>query len=199
MPRFRSIFWSFVRSFDAKRRRVYTRRTLSILLLCIVSIYLRSGSMALAQDVEAASTSFAVTTQDRDQTNPVVVRNEFIDVYLVVYEHDASPSNSDIDIYARRMNNNGSVASEPYALTLSSAQETRPDAAVNSLNGETLVVWDHITAPTTMILRRFVSTAPVHRVAHLASRQLHRRVSHIPLSRTTQRATNILSYGNSRR
>ena len=124
----------------------------SLILLAVgttfASAYLLRYPSVNAQEVESAAVDidYAVTTQDLDQTRPVAVFNAITGEYLVVYEHDYSISNTDIDILARRIGRDGSPASIPFTVVQSGYQELHPDIAVNASNGDYLVVWEHVTS-----------------------------------------------------
>jgi hypothetical protein len=83
----------------------------------------------------------AITTGLKDQIRPRAAYHSQVGEYLAVWEYVYS--DTDHDIYARRLNSDGiPVANEVGVVTTSSSQ-MRPDVAAHTTNSEYLVVWEH--------------------------------------------------------
>jgi hypothetical protein len=103
----------------------------------------------VAQEVKPAAVAvdtYPVSTEDLDQTWPAAAFNAATGEYLVAYEHDFSTGDNDFDIHARRINRDGSPVAATFTVVQTGSQELRPDIAVNTINGEYLVVWEHVVS-----------------------------------------------------
>ena len=89
----------------------------------------------------------AIATPSDYDRNPVIAYSPYQDGYLVVWERRVGdPEFGQVDIYAQRLDWNGSPLGSPIALDTGSARQEHPAIAYNSAWDEYLVIWQDKTA-----------------------------------------------------
>jgi hypothetical protein len=100
---------------------------------------------------------FAISTYSAWETNPVVAYNSYRDDYLVVWElRVGDPEFGQRNIYARRLEGDGTPVGNVIILDGSTADQRYPAVAYNSAWDEYLVVWQDRTAGNWDIMGRRV-------------------------------------------
>ncbi|MEJ2737208.1 MAG: hypothetical protein P8189_27215, partial [Anaerolineae bacterium] len=100
---------------------------------------------------------FAISTYSAWETNPVVAYNSYRDEYLVVWElRVGDPEFGQRNIYARRLDGDGTPVGNVIILDAGTADQRYPAVAYNSAWDEYLVVWQDRTAGNWDIMGRRV-------------------------------------------
>lgn len=90
-------------------------------------------------DGSTPGADFAITTPANNQLLPVAAYNSTDNQFLVVWQDGRNPSD---DIYARRVKANGSMVGAEFAISTSSADQSRPDVAYAPSGNRFLAVWE---------------------------------------------------------
>jgi hypothetical protein len=97
----------------------------------------------IADNGAALGGHFGITADDnKPQLAPDVTYNVANDEFLVVWEH--AHSTDDHDIYARRVNREGTLLGSAIPVTTLTNYESNPAVAYNSDTNQYLVVWEHL-------------------------------------------------------
>lgn len=91
-------------------------------------------------DGSMAGSEFTVSSATNDQSNPEIVYNSSSSQFLVVFDDDRLVE-SDVDIYGKLVNADGSMSGTDFPISTPSENQLIPVVAYNSTNNQFLVVW----------------------------------------------------------
>lgn len=89
-------------------------------------------------DGSLSGANFVISAQTTEQVHPAVAYNTATNQYLVVWHDDTTR-----DIYAYRVNADGSLSGTDFAISTSSAEQRYPDLAYAASADRFLIVWEH--------------------------------------------------------
>ncbi len=90
-----------------------------------------------------------VTTWEYDQIRPAITYNSKVNEYLAVWEDHHWGNGNDWDIYGQRIGSDGLPVGGRFGISWDNTQHRQnPTVAVNTSNGEYLVVWEYEYSPT---------------------------------------------------
>jgi hypothetical protein len=107
-------------------------------------IYIRR----VASDGTLIGPEIAVATLSNFESNPALAYNASDSEYLIVWERrEGSGPTSHVDVYARRLDVDGTPLGQSIATGVGLLDQLAPDVAHNSVNNRYLVVWQDHVAP----------------------------------------------------
>jgi hypothetical protein len=91
---------------------------------------------------KTVSSNFPLTVANGTQTKPAAAASTKNKEFLVVWADDRNSNGSTWDIYAQRVDNNGSLIGKNFAVTNDNYTGCHPTITYNSKTNEYLIVWD---------------------------------------------------------